>query len=186
MAAGDGLSRTAVMHNDFVLLGPKGDPAGSGRRTTRAEAMRAIAAAKRPSRRGPDDSGTNAKELALLEQAAPPRRATGTWRPVRGWGETLTIASLMKVRNRRYSLSDRGTCRANKGLRPGLVSEGGTELLNPTTASSSSIPAPNVACAKGVSADWLVKAGPRSKAIGEFRRPEVRASPLFVPGRAGV
>ena len=64
MAQGHGLSRAAVMHNDFVLLGPSNDPAHAARAGDTAKAFAAIAAAHAPFASRADQSGTNAKDRA--------------------------------------------------------------------------------------------------------------------------
>ena len=73
------------MHNDFVLVGPPSDPAKTASAGGIEPAMQAIAKTKSPFASRADDSGTNAKELKLWQQAGISRRARGTSRPVRGW-----------------------------------------------------------------------------------------------------
>ena len=64
---GYGTKRYAVMHNDFVVLGPQKDPAAIRGITNAAEALKKIAAAKAAFVSRGDDSGTHTKEQALWE-----------------------------------------------------------------------------------------------------------------------
>src|SRR4051794_33398703 len=65
VASGDGVDRRDVMYNDFVIVGPKSDPAGIGDSKDGAAAFRKIAEAKAPFASRGDDSGTNRQELRL-------------------------------------------------------------------------------------------------------------------------
>ena len=60
---GYGIERLAVMHNDFVIVGPKKDPAGVAGMTDAVEALRKIAKSRSTFVSRGDDSGTNRKEL---------------------------------------------------------------------------------------------------------------------------
>ena len=145
MAQGHGLTREAVMHNDFVLLGPRTTPRmRRGRRHRRG--LAAIAAAHAPFASRADQSGTNAKELSLWARAGV--KPTGAWyiRTGQGMGETLTIASQKQA----YTLSDRGTYLATKNLDLRIVSEGQPELLNPYHVIVVKHAGTNVGCAKAV------------------------------------
>ena len=75
MKEGHGFTRESVMHNDFVLVGPP-ERSGQGRRAPAAstQALQAIAETKSAFASRADDSGTNAKELKLWEQAGITRR----------------------------------------------------------------------------------------------------------------
>ena len=64
---GYGTKRFAVMHNDFVILGPKNDPAGITGLKIATEALNRIADAKAPFISRGDDSGTHTKEQALWQ-----------------------------------------------------------------------------------------------------------------------
>lgn len=124
---GDLVEGQLVMHNDFILVGPPGDPAGVRQADSLEEAMRRIAAAGGFVSRG-DDSGTYVKELALWELAGvdpatvPRREETG-----QGMGATLNIAD----QRRSYALTDRATYLALRGrLQLEVVFEGAAPLLN--------------------------------------------------------
>ena len=128
MAAGNGVDRRAVMHNDFVIVGPPADPAGL--RTTRD----AVAALTRLASSGQtfisrgDDSGTDKKEHHLWQAAG--IKPQGPWylSVGQGMGAVLAIANDKLA----YTLTDRGTyisMRSKLALR--IVSEGDPRLFNP-------------------------------------------------------
>jgi tungstate transport system substrate-binding protein len=69
VAQGFGIDRHDVMYNDFVLVGPKADPAHADGGKDIVAAFRKIAAAKAPFVSRGDDSGTNKAELRLWKEA---------------------------------------------------------------------------------------------------------------------
>ena len=124
---GDLIGGRRIMHNDFLILGPAGDPAKVRGDKDAAQAMKAIGAAGSFVSRG-DGSGTEKKELELWKAAGvspaslAQREETG-----QGMGATLLIADARQT----YTLTDRGTYLAFKdklSLMP-LV-EGDPRLLN--------------------------------------------------------
>src|SRR5690348_6720258 len=64
---GHGISRLAVMHNDFVLVGPPADPAKTASTGGIELALKAIARTRSPFASRADESGTNAEELKLWQ-----------------------------------------------------------------------------------------------------------------------
>ena len=112
MADGHGSSREAVMHNDFVVVGPPGDPAEVAGADDAAEALSRIAAQKAPFASRGDDSGTHAKELSVWNDAG--IEPTGSWyiETGQGMGDTLTVAD----QKRAYTLSDRSTFLATSSV----------------------------------------------------------------------
>ena len=126
-----GIDRRDVMYNDFVLIGPKSDPAKIRGEKDAKEALRKIAVAKAPFASRGDDSGTHRLELRLWKAAevdispgtALWRRETGS-----GMGPTLNLAAGIDA----YVLSDRATW-ANFKNRQNLeiLSDGDPGLLNP-------------------------------------------------------
>ncbi len=107
LAEGFGVKRFDVMYNDFVLIGPKGDPAGVKGKDIMA-AFKTIQAKAAPFVSRGDRSGTHAAELALWKQAGIDiSSAKGPWyRDIgQGMGAALNTASAMNA----YVLSDRGT-----------------------------------------------------------------------------
>ena len=80
VAAGFGVKRFPVMHNDFVLIGPDHDPADVRDAANVAEALKRISASASPFASRGDDSGTHKKELALWKSAGvDPRKDPGGW-----------------------------------------------------------------------------------------------------------
>lgn len=125
---GNGIERTLVMHNDFIIIGPASDPSGVKATTSLEEAMRAIATGKAQFISRGDDSGTNALELKLWK-AYTIEPAGQAWyeESGQGMGATLQIANQKAA----YTISDRGTFlaqRANLDLE--ILSEGDAGLLN--------------------------------------------------------
>jgi tungstate transport system substrate-binding protein len=103
--AGDLVDGRNVMHNDFVIVGPRADPAGIRGSASVTDAMRAIAARGVFISRG-DDSGTHAQELALWAAARiDPRSVSRREETGQGMGATLSVAD----QKRAYTLADRGT-----------------------------------------------------------------------------
>ena len=128
MAAGNGESREAVMHNDFIILGPADDPAGIAEAGSAAEAMALIAEAEAPFISRGDESGTHSKELSLWS-AAEIEPADQSWyqETGQGMGATLNIAAEQQG----YTLADRGTFLAQEdNLDLVLLVEGDRALFN--------------------------------------------------------
>src|SRR5215218_1228594 len=69
VADGEGVKRFDIMYNDFVIVGPKADPAGVAGTTDATAALRRIAAAAAPFASRGDDSGTHKAELKLWQAA---------------------------------------------------------------------------------------------------------------------
>lgn len=116
VASPAGTHRTEIMYNDFVLLGPKDDPAQTAAAASSATAFAAIATAPALFVSRGDDSGTHKAELALWQAASlDPDSFAPTWyREVgAGMGASLNTASAMGA----YILSDRASWLnfANKG-----------------------------------------------------------------------
>jgi tungstate transport system substrate-binding protein len=174
MDEGHGASRTAVMHNDFVIVGPASDPAKIADAPDATTAFRRIAREKAPFASRADESGTNAKELKLWEEAG--IKPTGSWylETGQGMGETLTVASQKEA----YTLSDRGTFLAIKNLDSKLLKEGGKDLRNNYHVIVVKAPGTNAACAKAFSS-WITSA-PIQKEIAGFGVKEY-GEPLFFP-----
>jgi tungstate transport system substrate-binding protein len=130
VADGFGVKRFDVMYNDFVLIGPKDDPAGIKGSTDVAVALSAIRAKAAPFVSRGDRSGTHAAEVELWKQAgvdigaakAPWYREIG-----QGMGAALNTAGAMGA----YVLSDRGTWIAFKNRSDlEIVVEGDRRLFN--------------------------------------------------------
>jgi tungstate transport system substrate-binding protein len=131
VAGGYGAFRRDVMHNDFVIVGPKDDPAGIGKAADAAAALRAVAGSGQPFVSRGDDSGTHKAELLLWKAAGiDPKSASGTWyrEAGAGMGATLNTAVNMAA----YALTDRGTWISfNNKADLAIVFEGDARLFNP-------------------------------------------------------
>ena len=105
VAEGYGVERRDVMYNDFVLLGPKSDPAGIRGQKDIAVAMKTIFLKKAFFFSRGDDSGTHTREKQLWSEAGV--TAEGPWylETGRGMGEVI----IMATERGGYTLSDRGT-----------------------------------------------------------------------------
>jgi tungstate transport system substrate-binding protein len=105
MTAGHGVNRRLVMHNDFVIAGPAGDPAGVRGVKDAAEAFQRIAASEETFLSRGDESGTHARELKIWDAAG--AQPSGGWyqETGTGMGATLLVASDKQA----YTLSDRAT-----------------------------------------------------------------------------
>jgi tungstate transport system substrate-binding protein len=110
MEGGHGISRKAVMHNDFIVAGPRDDPAGIKGAGSAAEALTHVAKAEAPFASRADESGTNTKELSLWEGAGIEPKGSWYIETGQGMGETLTIASQKQpTRSRTEARSSRPT-----------------------------------------------------------------------------
>jgi len=104
VADGFGLKRQAVMYNDFVLIGPKADPAGTKGKDI-VEALKKVAAGNAAFISRGDKSGTHAAELRFWKMAGLEARGSGYKECGCGMGPALNIASSSGA----YVLADRGT-----------------------------------------------------------------------------
>ena len=130
VAEGHGVKRFEVMYNDFVLVGPKSDPAGVGGSKDIVAALKKILQSRAAFASRGDNSGTHFAELELWKVAGidiarekgPWYRDTGS-----GMGPTLNIASGMNA----YALADRGTWLSFKNRGNLAISvEGDKRLFN--------------------------------------------------------
>ena len=127
VAEGGGVKRFAVMYNDFVLVGPKADPAGTKGKDI-VDALRKLSAASAPFISRGDKSGTHAAELRYWAQAGvADKKGSGYKECGCGMGPALNIGSSSNA----YVLTDRGTWLSfrNRGDLAVLV-EGDTKLFN--------------------------------------------------------
>jgi tungstate transport system substrate-binding protein len=128
VADGFGLERLDVMHNDFIIVGPKTDPAGT-RGLGAVEAFRRIAAGPAAFVSRADDSGTHKKELRLWRSAGTKPAGTRYVESGTGMEAALRIAD----ERRTYILVDRATWLSHRKEIDGLIIlvEGDAELHNP-------------------------------------------------------
>jgi tungstate transport system substrate-binding protein len=183
VAEGFGIERHALMHNDFIIVGPKSDPAELRGRADVGEALARIADQKRPFTSRGDDSGTHKAEQRLWRTAErDPLIFSGSWyrETGSGMGATLNTAAAMNA----YVFVDRGTWLAFKNRLdlevlvvgdPRLENPYGVILVNPERH-------PHVKAEAGQAfIDWLLS--PKGqRAIGEFR---VNGEVLFFPDHTG-
>jgi len=106
MASGYGINRKELMYNDFVIIGPKDDPAGIKKMTV-VDAMKTIAEKKAVFTSRGDKSGTHALELKLWKTGAMKTPDKESWYLQTGQGmiETIKVAS----EKNGYTITDRGT-----------------------------------------------------------------------------
>ena len=128
VAAGFGVNRRDVMYNDFIVVGPKSDPAGI-RGSDVLTAFKKIAAAGSGFVSRGDDSGTHKMEQSYWKAAGvEPAAMSGYASAGLGMGEVLMMAAEMQ----RYTLTDRATYaayRAKTGLE--ILVSGDAKLFNP-------------------------------------------------------
>lgn len=125
---GNFIDRKAVMHNDFVIVGAKNDPANIAEAKTASQALQFIAKAKAEFVSRGDDSGTHKKEKSLWTLAG--HKPEGTWyiQAGQGMGAVLKIADEKQA----YALTDRGTQIAYEDkMSLKVVFEGDDALFNP-------------------------------------------------------
>ena len=179
LAEGEGVKRYPVMYNDFVLIGPKSDPAKVGGGQDIVVALRKIEAAGAPFVSRGDRSGTHMAELALWKTAGIDiDKAKGPWYrdTGQGMGPALNTAAAMNA----YILADRGTWLAFKNrLDLTILVEGdkrlfnqyGVMLVNPAKH-------PNVKKELGQQfIDWVISPAGQ-KAIADFK---INGEELFYP-----
>ncbi|HET7864953.1 MAG TPA: substrate-binding domain-containing protein [Burkholderiaceae bacterium] len=181
VAEGFGLKRQEVMRNDFVLVGPAGDPAKAAG-TDILEALRRLAAAKATFVSRGDKSGTHAAELRYWKAAAveAPAAAGVAYKECKcGMGQALALAAAEHA----YVLADRGTWLGFKDRADlSIVVERDSRLANPfavTVVNPARSPKAKRELAQTF-ADWLVS--PQGQAaIATYR---VHGEPLFRPSAA--
>ena len=179
LGEGFAVKRFDVMYNDFVVIGPKADPAHIAGGKDVAESLRKIAAAKAAFVSRGDRSGTHAAELRLWKVAGVDLAAAkGNWyREIgQGMGAALNMASSSNA----YLVSDRGTWLSFKNRGElAILTEGDKRLFN-----QYGVMLVNPARHSGVKAkdgqafvDWLVSPAGQT-AIADYK---VGGEQLFFP-----
>jgi tungstate transport system substrate-binding protein len=179
LAEGYGVKRFPVMYNDFVLVGPKIDPAKIAGSKDILEALRKVETAKAPFVSRGDKSGTHMAELDLWKATGVDiDKAKGPWYrdTGQGMGPAINTAASMNA----YILTDRGTWLAfkNRGdltiLVEGdkrLFNQYGVMLVNPDKH-------PSVKKELGqIFVDWVISPEGQ-KAIAEYK---INGEQLFYP-----
>jgi tungstate transport system substrate-binding protein len=181
--AGDGIDRRQIAWNDFIVVGPRSDPAHIAGTHDAVAALKAMASAQAPFVSRGDKSGTDALERRLwrVAETDPAKAGGGSWyRDIGGgMGAALNAAQGMNA----YTISDRGTWLsfANRGDLTVLV-EGDPRLLNRYDVillNPAKHPVPKQALARRF-AQWLVS--PEGQA--EIDAYKVEGEQLFHPSAA--
>jgi tungstate transport system substrate-binding protein len=178
VAEGSFVDRREVMYNDFIVVGPKSDPAKAKGRDAVA-ALKKIAQAKASFASRGDKSGTHSAELRVWKEAGiDPQQGRGSWyrETGSGMGPTLNTASGMNA----YALADRGTWLSfkNRGdltiLVEGdkrLFNQYGVMLVNPEKH-------PHVKKAEGMAFIHWVTSPEGQKTIADYK---INGEQLFFP-----
>lgn len=165
---GFGVLPRKLMHNDFVLVGPKADPAKIKGDKDVANALMKIAETNAVFVSRGDDSGTNKKELNLWAQTKIEPNFGGYKAVGQGMGPTLNMASELQA----YTLTDRGTWLAYQNkLHLEIMVQGDKRLFNPyqvILVNPSRYPDINYQGAKTFS-DWLVNSKAQTM-INDYQR----------------
>jgi tungstate transport system substrate-binding protein len=128
VADGFGVDRKDVMYNDYVIVGPKDDPAKIKGTKSAVDAFKRIAEAKAPFISRGDDSGTDKKEKQIWKQVG--IKPEGAWYIEAGQGMGAVLQ--MAFDKKGYTLADRGTYGAYQGKTDlEIVVEGDKSLFNP-------------------------------------------------------
>ena len=130
-----GVNRKEVMYNDFILIGPKDDPAGIRRSKTISEAFQKIYNQKAPFISRGDDSGTYKKEMKIWRTTKIPRN-TCYLKPQGSWykdaGQSMETVIFMADNLNAYTLADRATYIAlKKKIHLNIIYQKDSELRNP-------------------------------------------------------
>ena len=128
VAEGYGIHRRLIMHNDFIMVGPPGDPAKIKGIKAASEAFKKIASAQALFLSRSDKSGTHTKEMDIWKAAGvKPEGEKWYQQTGLGMGQTLSVTAEKKG----YTLADRGTYLAlKKNLGLDILVEGDAILLN--------------------------------------------------------
>ena len=176
VADGFGVKRLEVMYNDFVLIGPKADPAAT-RGTDIVAALRRVATANAPFVSRGDKSGTHAAELRFWTMTGPDASKGAGYKACGcGMGPALNIAASSGA----YVLADRGTWLNFKNRADlTVLVEGDRRLFNQYGVMLvSSAKHPQVRTTEGQKfVDWVTGAAGQ-KAIADYR---IGGEQLFFP-----
>ncbi|MHC4472153.1 MAG: ABC transporter substrate-binding protein [Planctomycetota bacterium] len=128
VAEGWGIDRRDVMWNDFVIVGPAGDPAAVRGAAGAADALKRISDAEARFISRGDDSGTHTRELGLWKAAG----ITPAWPDYKDAGQGMGSCLNIADQTRGYVLTDRGTYLAfGKRMDLEVLVEGDPALRNP-------------------------------------------------------
>ncbi len=173
---GHGMHRVGVMYNDFILVGPKSDPAGIAALNNATEAFVRIAKAGATFISRGDDSATHKREKSLWAKAG--IQPSGSWYLEAGQG----MGNVLRMANEKggYTLSDRGTWLFLSGqLNLKILVQGDLTLLNPYGAILVSLEKhPSVNYRMAVAFVKFLTSNEGQRLIGGFKRD---GEALFIP-----
>lgn len=173
---GYGIKRQAVMHNDFILVGPKSDPAAVRQTTSVTGALAQIARTRSPFVSRGDDSGTHKKEQQLWHRAGVTPSGVWYYAIGQGMGASLQFSHEKQA----YTLTDRGTWLAMQDkVDLTIVFEGDPLLHNPyhiIAVNPRHCPSTNYKAAMRYAAFLTGPSG--QQLIGQFK---ISGQPLFHP-----
>ncbi len=178
IADGFGVNRRDVMYNDFIIVGPKKDPAKIKGSKVAAQALTKIAKAQAFFVSRGDDSGTHKKEKEIWAKTG--LSPKGQWYAEAGQG----MGAVLQMANEKsgYTLSDRGTYLAYKGkIDLEILCEGDPTLFNPygiMAVNPARYPKVNYILAMAY-IGW-VTSPEGQKIIREFGKDKL-GQPLFIP-----
>ncbi|MCL3883950.1 substrate-binding domain-containing protein [Marivita sp. GX14005] len=179
VASGYGTERTDLMYNDFVIVGPKDDPAGIGGMSDVQGALGQIAEQGALFASRGDDSGTHKKEMALWsDSGVDPTAASGDWyrETGSGMGATLNAGIGMGA----YVMTDRATWISFDNKQDYAIQvEGDEDMFNQygvIPVNPEKCPSVNIEAAQ-IFADWLLS-DDGQEAIAAY---EVADQQLFFP-----
>ncbi len=180
VANGDGLKRFDVMYNDFVVIGPKSDPAGVSEKAPNnvIDAFTAIRETQTAFVSRGDDSGTHKKELSIWDSIG--TIPSGDWyvSAGKGMGDVIQMANEMLG----YTLTDRATYLSMaQGIEIIPLVEGDERLFNQYGVIAVNPEKNEMINAEGAQAfiDWILSEKAQ-ELIGEYGISEY-GEPLFVP-----
>jgi tungstate transport system substrate-binding protein len=176
---GNGIERTLVMHNDFIIAGPTADPAGVREAERADDALKAVAGAQATFISRGDDSGTHALELKIWDVTTiVPAGQSWYQETGQGMGATLQVAG----QKQGYTISDRATFLAlGEDIDLELLLAGDPALLNVyhVIVVNPEIHTNVNATGARAFAAWITR-GDIQQIIGEFGVAEF-GEPLFFP-----
>ncbi|MCL4441466.1 MAG: substrate-binding domain-containing protein [Firmicutes bacterium] len=172
VAQGYGIKACDVMYNQFLLVGPKDDPAKAAAAKNAVEAFTKIAEAKAKFVSRGDDSGTHKKEKSIWDKST--IKPQGSWyiSAGQGMGETLRMAEEMGA----YTLVDEATFLTNKTNQV-ILFKGDKDLINPYGMIQVKSTRKKVAANELI---WFFISPQGQKMIGDFGKNKFGKS-IFVP-----
>lgn len=181
VAAGFGTERIPFMYNDFVIVGPSGDPAGIRGMKSATAALRKIAEKSMPFVSRGDNSGTHVAETELWDKAG--LKPAGKWYKVYEKGSEGNVATLRFASNSgSYTLIDRATYLSiQKEIESKILVEGDEVLLNRISlipVSQKKFPQVNKDDT-AVFVHWLTSPAKGQKIVAEFGKDRFGAAMFF-------